>query len=55
MMVGDETNEAVYTYDELSALTKAELLVIAEEKGITTVTTSNLKEEIIQAILGAAE
>ena len=53
MMVSDETDDIVYTYDELSALTKAELIIIAEEKGITAVTINNLKEEIIQAILGA--
>ena len=52
MTLRDETAEAVYTYDELSALTKAELLVIAEENGITDVSLNNLKEEIIRAILG---
>ena len=53
MTLRDETAETVYTYDELSALTKAELLEIAEENGITGVSMNNLKEEIIQAILGA--
>lgn len=53
MTLRDETVGTVYIYDELSALTKAELLVIAEENGITDVSMNNLKEEIIQAILGA--
>lgn len=42
-----------YTYNELAALTKAELLVIAEEKGIEGLSMNNLKEEIIEGILGA--
>ncbi len=46
-------DEVTYTYDELAALTKAELLIIAEEKGIEGISMSNLKEEIIEAILGA--
>lgn len=47
----DETDG--YTYEELSALTKADLLVIAEEQGVTGVNSNTLKEDIIQAILGA--
>ena len=34
-------------------MTKAELIEIAENEGITGVTMNNLKEDIIQAILGA--
>ena len=48
-----ETEEAAYTYEELSGYTKAELLVIADENGITGLSMSNLKDEIINAILGA--
>ena len=44
---------AAYTYDELSAYTKAELLIIAEENGIEGLSMNNLKDEIIYAILGA--
>jgi hypothetical protein len=34
-------------------MTKAELLVIADELGISEVSSSNLKAEIIEAILNA--
>lgn len=51
--LGDE-EAGGYTYEELSALTKTELLEIAENEGITGVSINNLKEDIIQAILGAA-
>lgn len=57
---GDETSsgesgsdEPAYTYESLSAHTKAELLEIAGELGVTGVSSSNLKDEIIEAILGA--
>lgn len=53
MTLSEGTDEKAYTCEELSALTKAELLVIAEENGVTDVSMNNLKEEIIQAILGA--
>lgn len=55
-MLSDEeeiSSSSEYTYDELAALTKAELLVIAEEKGLTELSMNNLKDEIIYAILGA--
>lgn len=53
-MLSDEGEaDTAYTYEELSAYTKAELLVIAEEKGIEGVSSSNLKDEIITAILEA--
>ena len=42
-----------YTYEELSALTKAELMEIVNNEGIAGVTMNSLKEDIIQAILGA--
>lgn len=45
--------ETAYTYDSLNELTKAELLVVAEENGIESLSMNNLKDEIINAILGA--
>lgn len=45
--------EAAYDYDSLSELTKAELLIIAEENGIEGLSMNNLKDEIINAIIGA--
>ena len=56
MMLNDESEdgtEAAYTYEELSGYTKAELLEIAEAKGITGLSMNNLKDEIINAILEA--
>ena len=44
--------EVAYTYEELSAYTKTELLEIAESNGITGLSMNNLKEDIINAILG---
>lgn len=46
-------DEPAYTYESLSAYTKAELLEIANELGITGLSSSNLKDEIIESILGA--
>lgn len=40
-----------YTESELNALTKAELLVIADELGIEGLSMNNLKADIISAIL----
>lgn len=45
-------NEA-YTYEELTAFTKAELLELAAQIGVEDVSMSNLKNEIINAILSA--
>jgi hypothetical protein len=42
-----------YTEVELSAMTKAQLLVIADELGIVGVSTKDTKTVIIQAILNA--
>lgn len=49
----EPSSSSEYTYDELAALTKAELLVIAEEKGLTDLSMSDLKETIINTILQA--
>ena len=53
MSLDGEPEEAAYTYEELNDYTKAELLEIAEAKGITGLSNNNLKDEIINAILGA--
>lgn len=45
------TDETVYTESQLNAMTKAELLSLCTERGITGVSDSNLKAEIIAAIL----
>ena len=44
-------NKPGYTEDELNAMTKAELLVVAEELGIEGLTSKTTKAEIITAIL----
>lgn len=49
----EPSSSSEYTYDELAALTKAELLVIAEDKGLTDLSMSDLKETIINTILQA--
>lgn len=40
-----------YTEDELSAMTKAELLVLANELGVEGLSSKNLKADIVAAIL----
>ena len=44
-------NNPGYTEDELNAMTKADLLVIADEFGIEGLTSKNTKAEIIASIL----
>ena len=51
MALADSDNDGVYSEDELNALTKAELLVLANELGVEGVSNSNLKAEIVSAIL----
>jgi len=53
MLAMNEETELTYTYEELSAYTKAELLEIASEMGIEGLLMTNLKDEIINTILGA--
>ncbi len=48
--IGDKE---AYTYEELDALTKAELLEIAAKYGVEGVSMNNLKDEIIDSILEA--
>jgi hypothetical protein len=40
-----------YTEGELNAMTKAELLALAEELGLDGLSMNNLKAEIVSAIL----
>lgn len=42
-----------YTQEELEAMLKADLLTLAESLGVTGVSNSNTKAEIIEAILAA--
>jgi len=52
-MLSEENESTAYTYDELAALTKTQLLEIAEANGIEGLSMNNLKDEIINAILEA--
>lgn len=51
MALADSDNDGTYSEDELNALTKAQLLVLAEELGVEGVSMSNLKADIVSAIL----
>ena len=51
MSLADSDNDGTYSEDELNALTKAELLVLADELGVEGVSMSNLKADIVSAIL----
>ena len=51
MALADSDNDGTYSEDELNALTKAELLVLADELGVEGVSMSNLKADIVSAIL----
>ena len=51
MSLADSDNDGTYSEDELNALTKAELLVLADELGIEGVSMNNLKADIVSAIL----
>lgn len=51
MALADSNNDGAYNESELNALTKAELLTLASELGVEGVSSSNLKAEIISAIL----
>lgn len=52
-MSGQDAQE--YTQEQLEEMTKAELLEICAELGIESVSNSNTKAEIVEAILVAQE
>ena len=51
MALADSNTDGTYSEGELNALTKAQLLALASELGVEGVSNSNLKAEIISAIL----
>lgn len=51
MALADDNEDGSYSEEELSALTKAQLLTLAKELGVEGVSSSNLKADIISAIL----
>lgn len=51
MALADSDNDGRYSEDELNAMTKAQLLVLADELGVEGVSNANLKAEIVSAIL----
>lgn len=51
MALADVDNDGTYSEDELTALTKAELLALASNLGVEGVSTKSLKADIITAIL----
>lgn len=51
MALADSNSDGDYSEDELSALTKAELLDLASELGVEGVSMNNLKADIISAII----
>lgn len=51
----DADDSGDYSEDELKALTKGQLLELAESLGVEGVTSANTKAQIIAAILAAQE
>lgn len=51
MALADNDEDGLYSEEELNALTKAELLVVANELGVEGVSSKNTKADIITAIL----
>lgn len=51
MSLADSDTNGEYSESELNALTKAELLTLASELGIEGLSMSNLKADIVSAIL----
>ena len=51
----DSNDDGEYSEEELTALTKAQLLTLCETLGVEGVTSSNTKAQIIAAILAAQE
>lgn len=51
MALADSNSDGSYSEAELTKLTKAQLLDLANELGVEGVSTSNLKADIVSAIL----
>ena len=51
MALADVDNDGTYSEDELNALTKPELLALANDLGVEGVSTKSLKADIVTAIL----
>ena len=49
----DANNDGAYSEEELTALTKTQLLTLAETLNVESISASNTKAEIIAAILAA--
>lgn len=51
MALADSDEDGAYSEEELNALTKAQLLVVANELGVEGVSSKSTKAEIVTAIL----
>lgn len=51
MALADNDEDGFYSEEELSALTKAQLLDLAKELGVEGVSSNSLKADIVTAIL----
>ena len=51
MALADSDEDGSYSEEELNALTKAQLLVVANELGVEGVSSKSTKAEIVTAIL----
>ncbi len=51
MALADNDEDGLYSEEELNALTKAQLLTLANELGVEGVSSSMLKADIVTAIL----
>ena len=51
MALADSNEDGTYSEEELNTLTKAELLVVANELGVEGVSSKTTKADIVTAIL----